>query len=367
MAPRPRKRSNTGLPLNVYENRTAYSWRHPITGKTFGLGNDRQYAFAQAHEANMAVLGLLDKPRLVHRITGAPDTLADWLEIYKSNQSQLFNEGKIAKSTKVTIAQRCNVISEAIGGLILKQITTRHIADFLKEYNAKERMQQAMRSLLQDVFRTAIEEGWRDANPVEATRSKRVETKRSRLSLEQFMLIHAEAVKSGPEWLPRFMELSILTGQRRGDVAKMLYRDIEGEFLNVKQLKNKRTNMEGHNVAIPLELSVAGFNLVAAIASTRNVVSRFLIHHNKQQGKARIGGKIRETTIALEFAKARLAAGVIMENPPTPHEIRSLSARLYAEIHGEAFAQALLGHHSDKMAALYQDKRDGWFRPKIAK
>jgi integrase len=97
------------------------------------------------------------------------------------------------------------------------------------------------------------------------------------------------------------------------------------------------------------------------------VVSQFLVHHIKQQGRAKIGSKIRETSISEEFAAIRTEVGIIGENPPTLHEIRSLAARLYKEKYGEEFAQALLGHKSDKMAALYQDKRDGWFRPQIAK
>jgi len=103
------------------------------------------------------------------------------------------------------------------------------------------------------------------------------------------------------------------------------------------------------------------------VTKTRNVVSQFLVHHTKQQGRAKIGSKIRAASISQEFATLRDEVGIISENPPTIHEIRSLAARLYAEKYGEEFAQALLGHKSDKMAALYQDERDGWFRPQIAK
>ena len=59
--------------------------------------------------------------------------------------------------------------------------------------------------------------------------------------------------------------------------------------------------------------------------------------------------------------------GTVGENPPTLHEIRSLSARLYTEKYGKEFANALLGHKSAKMTDQYLNERDGWFRPKIAK
>lgn len=366
MAPRPRSRRNTGLPLNVYTNRGAYVWRHPVTGKVYGLGSNRQAAFAQAHEANLTVLDLLEKPRLVHRIVGQPETLSEWIETYKGILDKRYDDEKIAKSTRDNMKQRCNTITEAIGKTILKEVSTRTVADFLKRYDGKERMAQAMRSLLLDIFREAIAAGWCERNPVQVTRAERVETKRQRLSLDQFMAIHTKAKEQGPIWLVHFLELALLTGQRRGDLAKMRYRDMKDGCLNVIQQKNKKADAVGHKVAIPLELQIAGFSLQATIASTRNVVSQYLVHHIKQAGRAKVGNKIREHTIAEEFAAIREEVGIVGDNPPTIHEIRSLSARLYKDKYGEEFAQALLGHKSAKMAALYQDERDGWFRPKIA-
>lgn len=71
-------------------------------------------------------------------------------------------------------------------------------------------------------------------------------------------------------------------------------------------------------------------------------------------------------SLAQEFARLRKLVGIAGENPPTLHEVRSLSARLYTEKCGKEFANALLGHKSAKMTDLYLDERDGWFRPKIA-
>lgn len=147
----------------------------------------------------------------------------------------------------------------------------------------------------------------------------------------------------------------------------MKYRDIKDDCLNVVQQKNKTADAVGHKVAIPVELSITGFSLPETVARTRNVVSQFLVHHVKQQGQAKVGSKIRETSIAQRFAAIRDQLGIGKAHPPTVHQIRSLAAILYKDKYGENFAQALLGHKSDKMAALYQDKRDGWFRPQIGK
>jgi integrase len=367
MAPRPRNRKNRDLPLNVYESRGSYVWRHPITGKRFGIGNDKQEAFAQAHEANMAVLELIDKPRLIHRILGAPETMADWIDKYLELIDKRLQDGKIAKSTHASTRQRCKTIRESsLGSLILKEITSRTVLDFLGQYVKTPRMAQGMRSLLIDIFREANLAGWCEKNPVEITRAERVITKRQRLSLDQFMAIYQQAQANGPVWMVHILELALLTGQRRGDLAKMRYKDISDGCLNVTQQKNKVTDLVGHKVAIPLEIGIAGFTLEQTIASTRNVFSEYLVHHTNKVGRANVGAKIREQSISAEFQNLREAAGLTGDNLPTIHEVRSLSARLYAAAYGEEFAQALLGHKSKTMAALYQDERDGWFRPKIA-
>lgn len=146
----------------------------------------------------------------------------------------------------------------------------------------------------------------------------------------------------------------------------MKYRNITGGCYNVIPQKNKRTDEVGHKVAIPLELAIAGFNLQTTIAKTKNVVSQYLIHHTKQAGRAKVGSKVRALSLAQEFKRLRQLVGITGENPPTIHEVRSLSARLYTEKYGKEFANAPLGHKSAKMTDLYLDERDGWFRPKIS-
>jgi integrase len=41
------------------------------------------------------------------------------------------------------------------------------------------------------------------------------------------------------------------------------------------------------------------------------------------------------------------------DNPPTFHEIRSLSGRIYEAAYGKEFAQKLFGHKSEKMTEMY--------------
>jgi len=91
--------------------------------------------------------------------------------------------------------------------------------------------------------------------------------------------------------------------------------------------------------------------------------SRNVLHHSRNCGRAKSGDKIRDMTLAQAFAEARDAAGVTVEGktPPTFHELRSLSLRLY---HDQGInAQALAGHKSADMTAVYRDVRgDEWVR-----
>ncbi|WP_249820111.1 tyrosine-type recombinase/integrase, partial [Escherichia coli] len=63
-------------------------------------------------------------------------------------------------------------------------------------------------------------------------------------------------------------------------------------------------------------------------------------------------------TVSRYFMRARKASGLSFEgDPPTFHELRSLSARLYEKQISDKFAQHLLGHKSDTMASQYRDDR----------
>lgn len=59
-----------------------YSWKHPHTGKEYGLGYSFQDAAAQAREANLALLAeRSQKATLLDRITGSDDETMDaWLD-----------------------------------------------------------------------------------------------------------------------------------------------------------------------------------------------------------------------------------------------------------------------------------------------
>lgn len=58
-----RNREKSGLPPNLYESGGYFQWRHPVSGKRFGLGSDRQRAIREAREANWHITRIDDTER----------------------------------------------------------------------------------------------------------------------------------------------------------------------------------------------------------------------------------------------------------------------------------------------------------------
>lgn len=316
-------------------------------------------AIAYVHEAAFALSGKLTEKRLIHAVYKAPDTLGDWIPQYLDKIAAR----DIQPETIAISKRRLTLAGEALGHLQMQAVTTRHIATYLGTLATTPRTQQGTRSLLLDLFREAMAAGWCQANPVAATRSPRVATQRGRLSLEAFRAIHAWSAANQPAWATRAIELAIVTAQRRGDIAAMRFAAIADGHLRIEQQKSGGATKIA--IPLPLHLDALGWTVGDIIARCRDaILSRYLVHHSTPAGRAKPGDKIRDMTLGQAFAEARDAVGVSVagKTPPTFHEIRSLSARLYAE-QGNVDVQALLGHKSASMTSIYRDVRgDEWIK-----
>ncbi|ENT3887423.1 tyrosine-type recombinase/integrase, partial [Escherichia coli] len=231
----------------------------------------------------------------------------------------------------------------------LTDISTKEVAAMLNTYVAEGKAASAklIRSTLVDVFREAIAEGHVATNPVTATRTAKSEVRRSRLTANEYVEIY-HAAEPLPIWLRLAMDLAVVTGQRVGDLCRMKWSDINDNHLHIEQSKT------GAKLAIPLTLTIDALNISLAdtLQKCREASSSETIiaskHHDPLSPK----------TVSKYFTKARNASGLSFDgNPPTFHELRSLSARLYRNQIGDKFAQRLLGHKSDLMAARYRDSR----------
>lgn len=219
-------------------------------------------------------------------------------------------------------------------------------------------MAKALRGFLLDFFNAAVAKGWALTNPVLVTKAAHVEVQRARLTLDDFLAIHKVAMRDYAPWLARAMEFALVTGQRREEVANLGPRDVRDGKLWIVPAK---TDKHGVRICIPLELRLAAVNwsVGEVIARCRdNVLSRHFVHHSTFAGRVKPGDRVRPHTLTAWFAEARDKSGrtwPVGSTPPSFHEIRSLAARLY---HDQGVnAQALLGHKSPEMTALYRDSR----------
>lgn len=184
-------------------------------------------------------------------------------------------------------------------------------------------------------------------NPVAATRAAKSEVRRSRLTADEYLKIY-QAAESSPCWLRLAMELAVVTGQRVGDLCEMKWSDIVDGYLYVEQSKT------GVKIAIPTALHVdaLGISMKETLDKCKEILGGETIIASTRREPLSSG------TVSRYFMRARKASGLSFEgDPPTFHELRSLSARLYEKQISDKFAQHLLGHKSDTMASQYRDDR----------
>ncbi|MGS0636448.1 phage integrase Arm DNA-binding domain-containing protein [Citrobacter sp. VF227] len=341
MAGRRRNLKTNDLPPNLYVRNGYYSYRDPRSGKEFGLGRNKRVAVNEAVAANMELMSSQNES-LLDRINGKSSTLFDELV---TNFRDEIDRRKLKPNTLKRHNHRLKLISEYFKGVPVKNIGVREVYSFLEERATGEKFSIAnqFRSLLTDLFKTAIAAGLTEEDPAAATRPFRTEVKRSRLLIDEYLQIRNVA-KVQNEWFALCMDLALVTGQREGDLSTMRWADIEGEKLCVEQQKT------GAKIRISLSTRIEklDLNLADVLEKLKKI--------NDKSDKI-LGGKAART-IAAQFRAARDASGLTWEGDPPPfHEIRSLSGRLHSEEKGSDFTQTILGHRSSSMTDKYRDGR----------
>lgn len=380
MAARRRQRKRDGWPLYLYETQGYYYWRHPVTKEAFGLGRDLDKAKAEAIEANLHIDRKKEQARLVDRITGNDVRTVSAVLVRYVQDMQKRN---LAQNTIKAKSTMINAVEAKWGILPYSALTTAMIDEFLQSYVAqgKERMAKAYQSFLAEIGNKAIAIGYATHNPAAVTEQLKATVKRSRLTLEQFVAIYDAAAKVDP-YVQRAMEIALVTAQRREDVALFERSDVHDGCLWVEQGKSENIEARGAGqqtrLAIPTDLRlvvksgdrVIDWTLQDIITRCRSdrVVSKYLIHHSKTRTKSSPGDAVWKDTISRAFSRARDLSGIEFQGatPPTFHEIRSLSIRLWKELRGKDFAQALAGHKQASTTDIYTNERGNWVMLKSA-
>ncbi|CAG9173246.1 tyrosine-type recombinase/integrase [Cupriavidus respiraculi] len=348
MAARPRIRKRAHFPPHLHEPRTGYyTWRNPLDGKTHVIGRvPLAQAIQEANEANAHADRVAPRRSLVERMDMSAETVADLLG--------RMPKGDLAANTLRAHKAQDKAIAAALGEKRCAELTTKDIADFLETVKAegKLRWAQSLRSRLISACTKGVALGWMQTNPAQVTEAPRVKVKRGRLTMEAFQAIYARAPEVA-EWLQNAMMLALISGQDRVTIATLERTAARDGVLNVVRPKT------GVAIAIPLELRMdaVGVSLAEVVANCRtSVVSKYLVHHVRVWGNAPRGSKVHPDRITHAFSEARALAGITGEDAPTFHEIRSLCKRTYLE-QGNVDTKALLGHSTERMAALYENPR----------
>lgn len=399
---RPRSSGRRDLPDNlVPRNRVAASgrevaywyWRDPRDGKEKPLQcpDDKATAIRRARELNALIARefvdqivptIISPPVAEKQASGMP------FDVWAVHYLRRIERRDLAENTMRSRKSLINGAKSHFKDRPLHELAEDVAAcsNFLNgiEDAGHARLALAMRSTLIDIFSEAHAAGALDSklpNPFELTIAARARVKRARLTLEDYQTIWTQCEKAGTRvgvWMPNSVLLAMVTAQRREDVAIMQFkrgRDwdpawiafqrgekhpihpypfIEDGLLWIVQQKT------GNLVRIPLDLRLDVLKISVGDVVERcrsSIASRYLLHHTKPFGNAPVGSAIHKDTISRHFGEARDKTELnwVGRTPPTYHELRSLSERLYRD--QGINTQTLLGHRHARMTEVYNDPR----------
>lgn len=310
------------------------------------MGKDKAKAFAAAKKLNALLMPGND---LVASVLTPGESVADAIKVFRTDD---IPGRKWAPKTAEVYESIIRRIEAGLGSTPVADVTVKACATFIREVTESERARQQFRLVLGWILACAVEEGWIDTNPALATRRFQHERKRERLTLDVYRAIWDQAAP----WLRNAMDLSLLTLLRREDVVSAKFADVRDGALWVVPSKT-----EG-STNVRLQIAVAG-PLLDLLARCRDaVVSPYLIHRLPEKARPsnmRAKDRAHHTQVLPEqlsraFAKARDAAGVGGDAPPTFHEIRSLGGALLKEAGWtNEQIQALMGHSNVAMTEHY--------------
>lgn len=257
--------------------------------------------------------------------------------------------------TPKTITNRSNclrLLCEGIGTMRLNDVRPAHIAQLINTIWAGGRQFTARRVLYEAeaLFNQALLADLVDRNPASPVKAPPAKVARSRLTLELYQEIYTWASQHSQPWFAYALRLALATAQRRSDLVRMHKQNVIDSHLHIEQFKT------GARIALPLalQLNVLGVPLREIIRESDDYrrPGSYLL---RKKGDQPIG----PASLSSRFSDARnvVTQGQEWGNkaPPTFHEIRSLSERLYRA--QGINTRILLGHKRQSMTDQYNDDR----------
>lgn len=396
---KPRKSGRLDLPQNLLPRQRIVAgeiviywfWVDPRDGKEKSLQckNDRKTAIRRAGELN-SIVARAQAEEIVQKLStiSVPRIQAIPFNAWAIDYLRRIEKRSLAANT---LKSRKSAINKAIAHFQDRPLhemaeDVAACSNFLQgiEDAGKARWAKAQRSVLIDVFALAHAVGILDSrlpNPFKLTLSISAKVKRSRLTLDDFRIIWPQCEALGKRigvWQPNSILLAMVTGQRREDIGLFQFQRgkdwnsawlafqlgekhpihpypfVEDDFLWIVQQKTSSLV----RIPLSLRLDAIGLSLGDVIERCRSsIASRHLLHHTIPFGNAPVGSQVHIDTISRQFSEARNKSGRewIGRTPPTFHELRSLSERLYRDQGVDT--QTLLGHRHARTTEIYDDLR----------
>ncbi len=248
-------------------------------------------------------------------------------------------------------------IAPAFGGREVRSIRPWEVAAAIKAVHDRGmlRTSRMMLSEIRAMLNVALIEGWIESNPAQGVKRLPAPVRRRRITLEQFLAIRSYGQEHLQPWFAACITLALVTGQRRADISKARTSDVRDGHFYVEQQKT------GARLAIPLALRLDAIN--CSVGEAIEACLRggpppagddYLLRLSRH---GRRGQQVQPHNLSSRFCAACHA---VLEpggegNPPSFHELRSLSARLYRAQGVDA--QALLGHTKAGMTEIYENDR----------
>ena len=162
-------------------------------------------------------------------------TLSAWLDIH---EQQILGKGYKLQTIRNRLGNLKHVRrlwgARPIEALRAHEISAALRTEFLP---AKSATAQRVLAELRDSINEAIANDWATSNPASHVKMPANRVKRKRLSFETWQQMRELAKASRQRWLESLLLLSLTTGQRRGDLAKMRFNDVVDGHLQIEQQK----------------------------------------------------------------------------------------------------------------------------------
>lgn len=369
------RRTRRALPkyLERHPLNGCYYYKNPSMPQKANLGDVAADAVAVANRLNTQ----FEKERLrcdaIRRASDLLDSvrfaaaLTEFVEKY-------IRDYRLKSSTAARLRQRRDRLNEHLGAYSLPLVDTQALREVVSASSQFE--QTKLRTLLARFFQYAISTGRYPGylnNPVDNLYvDPNPPKRRTRMSLSQFQAIHDAA----PEWLQWLMTLGLHLALRRVDLVNLRFDDVVGDRIvsPVRKTDSDARGSESLSVDFPLHRDVRTVLVKARRSSLVNGRCPFIIHRapdrkTKRAANALESGRMEHPAQVLPqfaskaFAKARALAAertrlfVSLEERemPTLHEIRALSAHLYAVAgYDVTSVQDLMAHTDPDMTRAYQ-------------